>query len=230
MGVLKAADNAQQQGAGEMCAIEFGVAGGSGLIALEQCAEMVTRELGIKIQVCGFDAGSGLPELCGDYRDHPDQWMPLDYAMDEAALRRRLRPTTNLILGNVADTVPQFVAEQQSAPVGFVSFDMDLYSSTAAALQIFSRTDRNMLRRTILYFDDVDFDCSHKFAGELLAIQEFNERNEQVKIDRWRSCRKQCVFKDNPWIDKMYVAHDLEAISNVQLGRQPDQETCSLKI
>ena len=229
MGVLKAAENALRQEVREFCVIEFGVAGGSGLIALERCAEQVSSELGVKIHVLGFDAGSGLPELCGDHRDHPDQWMPMDYTMDEAALRGRLRPTTQLVLGNVADTVPRFVAEQQEHPVGFVSFDMDLYSSTKSALQLFDGPQRSMLRRTILYFDDVDFDCSHEFAGELLAIREFNDSHEQVKIDRWRSCRKQCVFKDNPWIDKMYTAHDLEAIAAVQLSRQPDQETCSLK-
>jgi hypothetical protein len=26
----------------------------------------------------------------------------------------------------------------------------------------------------------------HRFAGELLAIEEFNARSKDVKIDRWR--------------------------------------------
>ena len=86
-----------------------------------------------------------------------------------------------------------------------------------------------MLRRTILYFDDVDFDCNHRFAGELLAIDEFNETSDGVKIDLWRSCRRRCVFHENPWIAKMYVAHDLQAISACQTSRSPDQEHCKLK-
>ena len=86
-----------------------------------------------------------------------------------------------------------------------------------------------MLLRTVLYFDDVDFDCSHQFAGELLAIREFNDQNDAVKIDRWRGCRKGCVFHENPWIEKMYVAHDLEAISDVTLDRNPDQQRCRLE-
>ncbi len=229
MGVLQAAKNAQQQDVKEICVVEFGVAGGSGLLALEQCAQDVAQATGVSIRVIGFDAGSGLPELCGDFRDHRDQWMPMDYKMDVDALRRKLRPETELVLGNVADTVPEFVASQQTCPVGFASFDMDLYSSTIAAFQLFSRPDRKMLRRTTLYFDDVDFDCSHRFAGELLAIDEFNAQNELVKIDRWRSCRKKSVFKENPWIDKMYTAHDLEAISRVQLDRAPDDERCRLR-
>lgn len=228
LGVLQAAKNAQRQGAPEICVAEFGVAGGRGLLALEQCAIDVARETGITIHVFGFDTGSGLPELCGDYRDHPDQWVPADYSMDVEALRRKLGPDTGLILGNVGETVPEFVAERQSCPIGFASFDMDLYSSTISALKLFSRSDRQMLRRTTVYFDNIDFDISHRFAGELLAIDQFNGQNDHVKIDRWRGIHNYCVFPDNPWVRRMYVAHDLEAIAKVQLERTPNQERCRL--
>jgi hypothetical protein len=48
--------------------IEFGVAGGNGLLNLEHHAEQVSSQLGIAIQVYGFDSGAGLPAPA-DYRD-----------------------------------------------------------------------------------------------------------------------------------------------------------------
>ena len=41
-----------------------------------------------------------------------------------------------------------------------------------------------------MYFDDVKRIFNHRFAGELLAIDEFNAMNENVKIDRWRGIPK----------------------------------------
>jgi len=70
-----------------------------------------------------------------------------------------------------------------------------------------------MLRRVPMYFDDVDFIFNHRFAGELLAIDEFNQANPLLKIDRWRGVRKGRVFVTQSWLDRMYVAHDLAAIN-----------------
>jgi hypothetical protein len=49
----------------------------------------------------------------------------------DGSLLAKLRPDTQLILGDVAATVSEFV-KRQSAPAGFVAFDLDLYSSTRA--------------------------------------------------------------------------------------------------
>src|SRR5689334_21440341 len=77
-------------GAPGFTAIEFGVAGGRGLVTLEQHAAHYARECGIEIDVVGFDTGAGLP-ASGDYRDMPYYWDTGYYAMDEAALRARLQ-------------------------------------------------------------------------------------------------------------------------------------------
>jgi hypothetical protein len=217
-GVLRAADQALSEGVKEMAVVEFGVAAGAGLVALQDCAEAVEKETGVKISVYGFDAGGGLPELCGDYRDHPDWWAPMDYPMNEAALRKRLAPRTELILGNVKTTVPQFL-RRLSVPIGFVSFDLDLYSSTMDAFKIFSEPGKKMLRRVTIYFDDINFFFNHEFAGERLAINEFNAANSGVKIDKWRGLSNNRVFREHSWLDQMYVAHDLDAISQVKLSR-----------
>jgi hypothetical protein len=77
-----------------------------------------------------------------------------------------------------------------------------------------------MLWQVPLYFDDIEFLFNHKFAGELLAIEEFNEASSQVKIDRWYGVRTGRPFPERPFLEKLYVAHDLEAISKVVLKRE----------
>jgi hypothetical protein len=60
---------------------------------------------------------------------------------------------------------------------------------------------------------------SHRFAGERLAIEEFNAKNQTVKIDHWYSLRDR-IFRDHRWIQQMYVAHDLRAINAHQAELQ----------
>ena len=214
-GVLLAAQEAHDEGVAAISVIEFGVAGGNGLVALQAEAEAVERETGVQIRVFGFDNGpDGLPEFIGDYRDHPDAWQPGDYPMDEARLRARLAPRTTLVLGNVGETVPAFVHDGSAPPIGFISVDLDLYSSTTQALRILTLSGRRLLRRTFLYFDDIDQVFTHRFAGELLAIEEFNNANSTIKIDRLRGFNIGRPFPEKPYLRMMYVAHDLEAIAN----------------
>lgn len=219
-GVLAAAKQAAAEKVPEISAIEFGVAGGNGLVALQEYAETIERETRVKIRVFGFDTGEGLPELCNDYRDHPDTWRRSDYKMDVDKLKGRLSARTELRLGNIRDTVPVFVTEGH-APAGFISFDADLYSSTVDALRVLSLPGRTMLRRAFLYFDDVNYIFNHRFAGELLAIDEFNAANAHVKIDKWHGLKKDRVFPEDSWLDQMYIAHDIEAISKCALSRAP---------
>lgn len=225
-GLVAAAGQAQLENIVEISVFEFGVAGGAGLLALQRYAEQVEKETGVGIRVFGFDTGEGLPEPCRDYRDHPDQWRASDYKMDIAKLQSRLAPRTELRLGNIGDTLPKFVAERQP-PVGFVACDVDLYSSTNQVLRIFTEPGTRLLRRVFLYFDDIDFIFNHRFAGEWLSIREFNEASPLVKIDRWRGIRKGRVFADQPWLDSMFVAHDLDAINRCVLTRAASTE-CEL--
>jgi hypothetical protein len=220
-GILFAADEARREGIDAICVAEFGVAAGDGLVILERHAAAVEEETGVHISVYGFDRGVGLPELCGDHRDHPDCWRPSDFPMDEAALRARLSPRTQLVLGDVRETVPDFVRQVQSVPLGFAAFDLDLYSSTTAALGVLSSAGRKVLRRTMLYFDDIEspLGFTHRFAGELLAIDEFNASTKTVKIDRYRGLTGGRPFAEEPYLGQLYVAHDLEAISSVRLDR-----------
>ena len=226
-GVLAGAAQALREGITEVSVFEFGVAGGNGLVALQAHSDLIERETGVRIRVFGFDSGEGLPELCGDHRDHPDQWRASDYRMDVPRLKQRLTPRTSLVLGDIATTLPRFVADGPP-PTAFVAVDVDLYSSTRDVLHLFTASGKRMLRRVPMYFDDVDFFFNHRFAGELFAIDEFNRTQPVVRIDKWRGVRKGRVFTEDPWLDKMYVAHDLEAISRCTLQRLPSTE-CSLE-
>jgi hypothetical protein len=217
-GVLAAADEARLEGVTAISVFEFGVAGGNGLLALGDIAAEVEGETGIHIAVYGFDMGNGLPELTGDYRDYPDHWQTGDYPMDEAALRRKLRPNTTLVIGNVRDTLAATLPTIRDR-IGFVAVDVDIYSSTKDVLRMFSDKRRRMLRRVFMYWDDVDLQFTHRFAGELLAMEEFNRSEAGVKIDRWRNIAKLRPFPEAPWLQRMYIAHDIEAISNVRIIR-----------
>jgi hypothetical protein len=221
LGLLNGAGIARYQQIPEISALEFGVAGGQGLLALQSEAEAVEKETGVKIKVYGFDRGSGLPEMINDYRDHPDYWKPGDFPMDVNRLRAKLQPRTQLILGDVEETTRQFIERIQTSPIGFISFDLDLYSSTTHAFTVLTHSHKQMLRQVPLYFDDVvESFVSHRFAGELLAIDEFNERSESVKIDRWRGVKSGRPFPEETYLDKMYIAYDLEAISAAKIERE----------
>jgi hypothetical protein len=166
--------------------IEFGVAGGRGLTALEKHAGMIGREMGIEIEVYGFDTGKGLPKG-NDYRDLPYIWREGFYKMDVEKLQSRLRKA-KLVIGGVGETVPGFFDKYNPAPIAAVMFDMDLYSSTVPALRIFEADDSRLLPRIFTYFDDIggtvfDYDsCYSEYTGERLAIRKFNERHSNRKI------------------------------------------------
>lgn len=206
LGVLFAARLAKELKIPEIIAIEFGVASGEGLLALAVMSAQAEEETGTRILVYGFDSGIGLPPS-SDPRDHPDKWRAGDYPLDPH-VRYRLNRNTRLILGDVADTVPKFVAAQ-TAPVGFAAMDLDLYSSTRAALELFTLPNAQMLPKTALYFDDIVQHFNHSFAGELLAIDEFNLETAAVKIDRWRGIQEFTAFSDSLWASQMYIAHQL---------------------
>ena len=76
-----------------------------------------------------------------------------------------------------------------------------------------------LLRRAALSFDDLSAAHNHCFAGELLAIEEFNQDPKKVKIDRWRGIQSGRPFPDADWLRAMYLAHNLAAISQMKLAR-----------
>ena len=187
-------------------AIEFGVAGGNGLVALERAATKLERAIGVGIDVHGFDTGQGLPRPT-DYRDTPSVYTESTYKIDAYRLRARLERTT-LHLGLVADTVTDFLATGPP-PVGFISFDLDYYSSTVAAFKVLEADHARVLPRIHCYFDDImGLTCS-EFTGERLAIAEFNTTHGLRKISLIPGLRYFLArpYSQQQWSEMMYLAH-----------------------
>jgi hypothetical protein len=188
-GVLAAAKQAMSEGVPEISVFEFGVAGGNGLVALQECAETIEGETGVKIRVYGIRHGRGtaraLRRLSGSSGPLASGRLP-DGRAETAA---ETQAANSLVLGRIAATLPQFVASSPP-PTGFIACDVDLYSSTKDVLQLLSLPGRRMLRRVPMYFDDVDFIFNHRFAGELLAIEEFNRRTRSSRSTGGAECAR----------------------------------------
>jgi hypothetical protein len=187
--------------------VELGVAGGRGLVALENAAAQIEREVGVGIDVVGFDTGEGMP-MARDYRDLPHIWASGFYKMDVEKLRARLT-RAKLMLGEVGQTTRDWIASGP-APLGFVSFDLDYYSSTKAAFALFEGSAVAHLPRVHCYFDDVTSNtlaCMNHYVGELLAIKEFNDTHPQRKICRIEGMRTHRPRVEE-WHDRMYAFHD----------------------
>jgi hypothetical protein len=187
--------------------LEFGVAGGNGLVEMERLAGAIEREIGIEIEIYGFDNAVGLPKPV-DYRDLPYIWKTGFYKMDLDALRSRLR-RSQLVLGDVSETAGCFFQQYSAAPVGAVFVDLDYYTSTRDALKIFDSAGMKLLPRVFCYFDDV-ISCENTFfsdqVGELLAIKEYNETHPTRQLAQIAGFRHSRAVPA-PWNDQIYVHH-----------------------
>ncbi|MCJ2036597.1 hypothetical protein [Methylobacterium sp. J-068] len=205
--VLFAADAARKLGLGRIQVLEFGVATGAGLLNLCDCAARTEAATGIAIEVVGFDTGSGMPPAV-DYRDMPEYFQEGDYPMDFEALRRSLPSRCKLILGDVAETIPAYLAGVGAeAPIGFVSVDVDYYSSAVNTLKVLEGRPEQYLPILPVYLDDVGMDGANPWNGELLAAAEFNARHPLRKLAPFNLLRSKRIFKNAQWIDRMFTAH-----------------------
>jgi hypothetical protein len=205
-GVLQGAYLATAIGINRISVIEFGVAGGNGLVSLEQIAKKVEQIFSIGIDVYGFDTGGGLPKP-QDYRDCPNLWSPGYFAMDKEKLQSRLEKA-QLVLGLVKETVPEFLKTKPS-PVAFVSFDLDYYSSTMEAFQLFEADDSFLLPRIYCYFDDITGFTYSDYTGERLAISEFNADHPMRKISPIYGLKHflPAPYADSWWSEMFFIAH-----------------------
>ncbi|MDH3239931.1 MAG: hypothetical protein OEO83_04615 [Alphaproteobacteria bacterium] len=210
-GILEAADIAKRVGAKQVTVVEFGVASGAGLMNLAQICEAVTKETGISFRLIGFDVGKGLPSPI-DYRDHPEMFQSGDYPMvNPDALKNSLPSFASLIIGDVKETVPKFLEElDKESPIGYVVFDLDYYSSTVDALAIFEGDREEYLPVFWSYFDDVSGIWFNDWCGELLAINEFNEKHRYRKLRLDHSLMARRVFKNAQWLSMVRSVHILD--------------------
>ena len=94
----------------------------------------------------------------------------------------------------------------------FISFDLDYYSSTKQALQIFEGPAACRLPRVLCYFDDTIQPLRaylNEYIGELLAIQEFNDGHERQKITAVRGLSL-LRYHSKIWNEQTFVHHDFD--------------------
>jgi len=167
--------------------IEFGVARGEGLIALINISKIISKNFKIEVEVIGFDNRTGLPELKASYKDHPEIWSLGEFEMGNSyTFLNQVVKNNNqkLIIGDIEETLKKYKLDNDST-LAFVSVDVDLYSSTKPILEwINTLSDEQLLPATPIYFDDVlNVFTYSEYAGEGLAINEFNEKNKLKKIE-----------------------------------------------
>jgi hypothetical protein len=208
-GLLEAAEQARESGLRSFTAVEFGVAQGEGLINLCVLGERVEAATGVRVQIAGFDTGRGMPPPV-DWRDHPEQFGAGDFTMDLERLRGRLSSNCTLVIGPVNETIPKYLRSTLTpeAPLGFAAFDLDYYSSTRHALSLLTDPEAaKYLFLPILYFDDIVLPNYCDWAGELLAINEFNAEHPTRKIQQYRFLRSRRFLKNARWIDQIFLLH-----------------------
>ncbi|MFP3966402.1 hypothetical protein SMC26_29115 [Actinomadura fulvescens] len=224
-GVRRATELAARLGHRGVTVVEFGVAGGNGLLALAEHARYYTAATGVAVRVVGFDGGVGMPAAT-DPRDLPYLFGPGFYTMDHERLRTRLG-AAELIIGDIAETLPHYLHTGASLlrdqPIGFVSLDLDYYSSTTTALDLFrSPAHEHLLPRVTCYLDDLPGTIEQ--IGEAAAIADFNTAHPDKPIGRVLGLRAFTPF-DPPWADQIYVHHRLHhpAYARLEIGATGDQ-------
>jgi hypothetical protein len=210
-GLLRAADMARFAGKKKATVCEFGVATGNGLMNMVELAAIIQKETGVELRVVGLDTGAGLPIVEG-YADHPELWSPGDFAMtNKEDLKRRVGDKAELIFGDIADTVDGFVASlDESAPLGFISVDVDIYTGSKSALRCLDGRAELYAPAVSVYFDDTQFYFANRWCGELLAAEEFNQNHPLRKIDEDRSLPGHRPDSITYWYRSMFVCHFLD--------------------
>jgi hypothetical protein len=134
--------------------------------------------------------------------------------MDFDALRKQLDADTSLLVGDVKHTIDEFLSNAHP-PVGFISFDMDLYTPTRDSLKLF-RGDvalSQCLPRVVCYFDDIMGVTFGDLSGERLAMSEFNsEQAPHRGISPVYGLRYDVDWPHSRarWPDMMFWAHFLD--------------------
>jgi len=221
-GILTAADEAAKYNIPSICAVEFGVASGSGLLSMCRIAKAVSATTGVMIDVIGFDTGGGMP-VATDYRDHPEYYSQGDYAPSSVwGLFKSLPKNAHLIIGDVADTVPDFLNDYEGV-IGFVSVDVDYYTSTKSCLALLADRANKYLPCVPVFFDDVLEDWHNPWCGEQLVVEEFNVSHPMRKIAPYTALTNKRIMKNASWIRQMYALHVLDHKLRSVTANAPDR-------
>jgi len=184
--MYETAKNALKLGCKEIDVIELGVAGGNGIQSLINYRKKIENVIDIKINIIGFDSGSGLPSV-RDKKDLPFFWKKGDYRNNNLSELEKKDQRVSIFEGDISNTVDDYILKNKNK-IGLILFDLDLYTSTKAFLnKIKNMSDKKiLLPRIFCYFDDLfiaDYYLDDS-NGEPLAIKEFNNQFEGLKLGK----------------------------------------------
>jgi hypothetical protein len=212
-GIVLAAEVGRRMGSPEVSIVETGVWFGAGLLNICEICDFLNQTWGIRFRIYGMDTGKGLPSP-KDWRDHPELWASGSMVMpDHEALRRRLPSNAELILGDVAETVPELLDRKITAdnPIGFISLDVDLYTASKDVLKLLDADVQQLAPAIPIWVDDSNINVFQgSYCGEALAIRQFNETHRERKIDHkvvrttrpqtlWHHCFHFAHIFDSPY-------------------------------
>jgi len=202
--LLESVLEAKELGYKNVSVLELGVAGGNGIIALEKYKKKIEKLTNIKITIYGFDTGDGLPEINNKY-DLPFFWSIGDYKIDKQELEKRIY--SRIFYGDIKYTFEEFIKTNPDKIVS-IFIDLDLYTSTKNFLNQLQKSKNYLCPRVYCYFDDV-FHPRHyinEHNGELLAITEFNNENNDLKIGK--SVSSFYDFKFPTGVEGLFMLHN----------------------
>ena len=184
--IYESAKNAIKLGHSEINIIELGVAGGDGIKSLVKYKEKIEKVLKIKINITGFDTGTGLPDT-KIKEDLPFFWKQGDYTNKNLKKLESENNSVKIYEGTISSTFDNFILKN-NVKIGLIIFDLDLYSSTKSFLDKIPELSKKnlLLPRTFCYFDDLfvaDY-CLDNTNGEPLAISEFNKNFKDLKLGK----------------------------------------------
>jgi hypothetical protein len=217
--MVLAAEAALRMSLTHVTALEFGVWYGAGLRNMCEIGDFLHQTLGVEFRIFGFDTGAGLPAVA-DWRDHPELWQSGSLVMPNfEALAAQLPSNCRLVIGDCKETLAPFLREHGSAeaPIGFVSLDVDQYHSSVSALKVFEAEAAHLAPVVPVWVDDAYLSVLQTtYAGEGLAIREFNEQHPLRKIEQ-----KVIRTDDYPrlWHHCIYFAHIFD--HDIRQGRTP---------
>ena len=227
--IYETSKNAIKLGYNEINIIELGVAGGDGIRTLVKYKKKIEKILKIKINIIGFDTGTGLPET--NYKqDLPFFWKKGDYTNQNLDKLEKDFTNVKIYKGNISSTLEEFI-NQNKKKIGLIIFDLDLYSSTKLFLNKIPELSKEnlLLPRTFCYFDDLflaDY-CLDDTNGEPLAISEFNIKFKEFKLGKYFDHIND--FKFPLAKGQIYTLHDLNNLDYEKYIGIYDSESLSGK-
>lgn len=220
-GILNSAQIAKSLGFKKVTLIEFGVGSGAGLMNMIELARKTKKATGIDFQIVGFDTGAGMPKA-KDFRDHPDLYSQGDFPMEWEKLSLALQGEAQIFIGEIKNSLEKFIAAlSPDAPIGFVSLDVDYYSSAVDALNLFKVLPQYFLPTTHIHVDDIQLEPHNSLCGELRAIKEFNASQKERILERHSFFENRRIFRNATWLKHMYQLHLLDHPTRLEPPPQP---------